>query len=91
MTNDRRTFIKQSATVAAAVSIFPTIMNASCVGANEKVVVALIGCNSQGWTDLVSFMKLPHVECAALCDVDQNVLNKRAAELEKMTGKKPAL
>ena len=44
MTNDRRTFIKQSATVAAAVSIFPTIMNAGCVGANEKVVVALIGC-----------------------------------------------
>lgn len=59
MINDRRTFIKQSATEAAAVSIFPTIMNAGCLGANEKVVVALIGCNNQGWIELVSFMKLP--------------------------------
>jgi predicted dehydrogenase len=91
MTNDRRTFIKQSATIAAAVSVFPTLMNASCVGANEKVVIALIGCNNQGWVDLLSFMKLKNVECAALCDVDENVLNKRAAEFEKMTGKKPAL
>jgi len=91
MTNDRRTFLKQSATVAAAVSVFPTLMNAGCVSANEKVVVALIGCNNQGWVNLVSMLKVPHVECAALCDVDQNILNKRAAELEKMTGKKPAL
>ena len=36
-------------------------------------------------------MKLKNVECAALCDIDENVLNKRAAEFEKMTGKKPAL
>ena len=91
MTNDRRTFLKQSATVAAAVSVFPTLMNAGCVSANEKVVVALIGCNNQGWVNLVSMLKVQHVECAALCDVDQNILNKRAAELEKMTGKKPAL
>ena len=91
MSNDRRTFLKQSATVAVAVSVFPTLMNAGCVSANEKVVVALIGCNNQGWVNLVSMLKVQHVECAALCDVDQNILNKRAAELEKMTGKKPAL
>ncbi|MGE5428553.1 MAG: Gfo/Idh/MocA family protein, partial [Methylococcaceae bacterium] len=91
MTNDRRTFIKQSATVAAAISIFPTLMNAGCIGANEKVVVGLIGCNNQGFENLKALLRQPHVECAALCDVDQNVLNKRAAEVEKLTGKKPAL
>jgi len=91
MTNDRRTFIKQSATVAAAVSIFPTLMNAGCVGANDRVVVGVIGCNGQGFEDLKSFLKQPNVVCAAMCDVDQNVLNKRAAEVEKLTGKKPVL
>lgn len=91
MINNRRTFIKQSATVAAALSVFPTLMNAGCVGANEKVTVGLIGCNSQGFVDLKAFLNQPNVTCAAMCDVDQNVLNQRAAEVEKMTGKKPTL
>jgi predicted dehydrogenase len=91
MTNNRRTFIKQSATAAAALSVFPTLMNAGCAGANEKITVGLIGCNSQGFVDLKAFLNHPRVECAALCDVDQNVLNQRAAEVEKLTGKKPTL
>ena len=91
MTNDRRTFLKQSATVATAISVFPTLMNASCVGANDRITVGLIGCNNQGFVDLKAFLAQPNVECAALCDVDQNVLNQRAAEVEKLTGKKPAL
>ena len=52
MTNNRRTFIKQTTTIAAAVSVFPTLMNAGCVGANDRVVVGLIGCNNQGFEDL---------------------------------------
>ncbi len=86
----RRNFIKNSAAVTAAIGVMPTILNASCA-ANEKIVVGLIGCNGMGFEDLKAFLKQPHVECAALCDVDQNVLNKRAAEVEKITGKKPAL
>src|SRR6185312_5768376 len=35
--------------------------------------------------------QFPEVECVALCDVDENVLNKRATEVEKMKGKKPKL
>lgn len=90
-TKDRRTFIQQSATVAAAIGIFPTLMNAGCVGANEKVVVGLIGCNNQGFADLMAFLKISNVVCAAMCDVDQNVLNQKASEVEKTTGKKPDL
>jgi predicted dehydrogenase len=90
-TNDRRTFIKQSATVAAAIGVFPTLMNAGCVGANEKVTVGLIGCNNQGFTDLTAFLQIPNVVCAAICDVDQNIMNQRASEVEKATGKKPDL
>jgi predicted dehydrogenase len=86
----RRNFIKNSAAVTAAIGVMPSILNASCA-ANEKIVVGLIGCNGMGFEDLKAFLKQPHVECAALCDVDQNVLNKRAAEVEKITGKKPAL
>lgn len=56
-----------------------------------KITIALIGCNGMGWYNLTDHLKFPEVECAALCDVDENVLNKRAAELEKLTSKKPKL
>ena len=49
----------------------------------------MIGCNGQGFADLVEFLRHPEVECLALCDVDENVLNKRAADVEKIRGKKP--
>lgn len=91
MNNDRRNFIKQSTTVAASLSVIPSLMNASCAGANKRVVVGLIGCNNQGFVNLKSFLQQPDVICGALCDVDQNVLDKRGAEVEKMTGKKPLL
>jgi predicted dehydrogenase len=59
--------------------------------ANDKISVALIGCNGMGWYNLQDFLKIPGVECAALCDVDQNVINKRLPELEKLTGKKASV
>ena len=91
MHNERRTFIKHSAAIAASAGVFPTLLNAGCIGANSRVTVGLIGCNNQGFVDLKSFLKQPNVICAALCDIDQNVLNERAAEVEKLTGKKPLL
>lgn len=57
--------------------------------ANEKIGVALIGCNGMGWANLTSMLKNDNVECIALCDVDANVLNRRLADLEKMKMKKP--
>ncbi len=57
-------------------------------GANDKIRVGVIGCKGMGWSDTTSFLKIPQVEVIALCDVDNNVLTQRNAELEKMTGKK---
>ena len=90
MNSDRRKFIKNSALATAAISTFPTIMNA-CASPNEKIVVGLIGCLGMGFNDLKAFLKQKNVECAAMCDVDRNVLEERAAEVEKLQGKKPIL
>jgi predicted dehydrogenase len=57
------------------------------IGANDKIRVALIGCNGMGWTDLSNMLKVPGVECVALCDVDQNVADRRNGDLEKLIGK----
>jgi predicted dehydrogenase len=45
--------------------------------------VGVIGVNGMGWSNLTSFMKIPDINVAALCDVDDNVLNFRKYELAK--------
>ncbi len=89
MNSNRRNFIRTTTLATAAFGVFPTILKAG--SANEKVVVGLVGCLGMGFNNLKAFLKLPNVECGALCDVDQNVLNERAAEVEKLQGKKPLL
>ncbi len=91
MNSDRRKFIKNSALATAAIGTFPTIMNA-CASPAEKVRVALIGCRSMGFSNLRSFLKEDNnVDCVALCDVDSEILESRAGDVEEMTGERPSL
>ncbi|MDB4582002.1 Gfo/Idh/MocA family oxidoreductase [Draconibacterium sp.] len=90
MTN-RRNFIKTSAMATAGVGLaasMPMAMN-SGMGSNEKLVCGLIGANGMGFADLKAFLGQKNTECAAICDVDENVLNKRIADTEKIQGTKP--
>src|SRR5690606_27342062 len=61
------------------------------VGPNDRINVGLIGCNGMGFADLSSMLKRSEVTCAALCDVDQNVLSRRVADLAKAGVNKPQL
>ncbi|KAB7730872.1 gfo/Idh/MocA family oxidoreductase [Rudanella paleaurantiibacter] len=81
----RRTFLQNSSQLVAG-TLLPTIESAQAstgLVAADPLRVALIGCNNMGWADLTSMLKHPAVQCVGLCDVDQNVLNRRAAELQK--------
>src|SRR4051812_26344849 len=57
--------------------------------AGDKLVVALIGCRGMGFGDLENALKQPGVECAALCDIDDEILSKRTADVLKIQGKPP--
>lgn len=87
----RRIFLKNTITTAAGVGLVSSLSGSmlSC-SANDKINVGLIGCNGMGFADLTAFLGNPEVECIALCDIDATVLAKRAAEVEKLRGKKPA-
>ncbi len=87
----RREFLKSSGTAAAGIGLVSSLSStmASCAPGN-KVNVGLIGCKGQGFEDLKAFLGNPEVECIALCDIDDSVLNGRAADVEKIRGKKPA-
>ncbi|MFA7155273.1 MAG: Gfo/Idh/MocA family oxidoreductase, partial [Proteiniphilum sp.] len=93
---ERRKFIRNSASSVLAGLFAPSFLHgsnwfANRTGANDKINVALIGCRSMGWGDLSDFLIHPGIDCVALCDIDRDVLNRRAADLLKLRNKKPAL
>lgn len=90
---NRRNFLQKTAITAAGIGLTPLIGSShnSLFGQtapSNKVRVALIGCRSMGYSNLNTFLDYPEVECVALCDIDDEWLNKRAADVLKKTGKK---
>jgi len=96
MNNTRRQFIRHTGALAAGLGIssaFPEEGLAFIrknVSANDKIGVGAIGINGMGWANLSTMLRAnPDTACVAICDVDSNVLDKRAAELEKDFAQKP--
>ncbi len=58
-------------------------------GANDRVRVAIVGVRGQGGSHISAYSKMPDVEIAAICDIDDAVLDKRLGEVEKTSGKRP--
>jgi len=87
----RRDFIKKSGSASLSIGLAASFSETMASGApSDKIRVGLVGCNGMGFADLSTFLGNPQVECIALCDIDESVLNKRAADVEKIRGKKPA-
>ena len=86
----RRNFLK---TTAAATVVLPAMKVGALgrVAASDTINVALIGCRSMGWADLTDFFLNKEIECVALCDIDQSVLEGKKAELNQSRRKAPAL
>ena len=57
---------------------------------NDTVRVACVGVRGQGRSHINAYSKMPNVEIAALCDIDERVLNERLQMVEKMGKKRPA-
>ena len=91
MYTSRRKFINNTGVLVAAAALSPLIVTGKGFSPNEKIRIALIGCRNMGFGDLKNALKQPGVECAALCDVDEHILNDRGNEVEKIQGKKPLL
>ncbi len=90
----RRKFLTESGKMVAGAGLLSSpfasvLANPLKVAASDKVNIALIGANSMGWANLSSHLKLGDVNLVGICDIDANVLNRRGAEAEKITGKKP--
>ena len=75
-TMNRRQFVK---TGAAAATTFAMVDPFNRVlGANEEIRVGVVGFRGRGKSHIDGFSNQPGVRLAALCDVDQDVLEKGA-------------
>lgn len=52
-------------------------------GPGDQVRVALVGCRNMGFTNICGFLEQPDVSLAALCDIDQNILDSRSTDIQK--------
>ncbi|MBI5758254.1 MAG: Gfo/Idh/MocA family oxidoreductase [Planctomycetales bacterium] len=84
---NRRDFVKLSSAGIAAASVLGNSPTQAARGANDKLVVALIGCGGRGTGDAGQFQKLPNVEVAYVCDVDQSRLSSAAKTFGVAAGK----
>jgi predicted dehydrogenase len=57
---------------------------------NDTVRVACVGLRGRGQNHIAAYSKLPNVEVAALCDVDERILKERVDQVEATTQKRPA-
>ena len=89
MYHSRRKFIHHAGKLAIGAGILGNlpleliVAQRRYISPNDRLGVGVIGCNGMGFSDLQSFLKNSACFCAALCDVDSNVLNRRKSDLEK--------
>ena len=79
--SSRRSFVKT--TIGAGVGRALARPHSKVLGANDEIRVAVVGINGRGGSHISGFRKIPGVRIAALCDIDDYVIRRRVADLEK--------
>jgi hypothetical protein len=81
----RRSFIRQSTTVAAGIGVAATLPSSTWarpVGANNDIRVAIVGLGGKGRDHVKTFKAMKGVRVVALCDPDRKRMGKAVELLE---------
>ncbi len=92
MSLNRRQFIKKTSLTAAGIgtfSILPSSVWSAKIAPSDQINVALIGCRNHGFNILRHHLNNEEVNCVALCDVDENILNERANDVKENYDQEP--
>jgi predicted dehydrogenase len=84
--SNRRDFLKTGAGIAALAGV---IHPEKVLGANDRVRLAVCGIRGRGMDHVKRFSKVPGVEIAAVCDIDENVLGTRLGDIERLDLPRP--
>jgi len=85
----RRSLLKRSGTLATAMALAGLPGSRPAAGANDRIVLGMIGPGGHGSGLLKSFAAQEDVEVAYVCDPDANRMNQAAGMVEQATGRAP--
>ena len=88
MKNSRRDFIKKTAVAGSALAIQPIPIFSKGMP-SKRINVAVMGVRSRGLVLAENFAKLPDVEVAHVCDVDQRYMDKCIESVSALQKTKP--
>ncbi len=86
----RRNFLQHAIALAGGGLLLPALNNnAFAIFKNrllpsDQLNIGAIGINGMGWANVKSALKIPGVNLVAICDVDQNVIDKRKGEMSQL-------
>ncbi len=89
---DRRSFIRKSTAASAGALVSPYVFG-KATGRKDRdsaIRVAVIGIRSRGKDHYRALSRIPGVQIATLCDIDQRLFPDAVAEVERLTGHRPA-
>lgn len=90
MKQSRRAFLKNSSLSVAGLGFLSHEFSSFPKGSpNDRINIALIGAKNKGFNILTHMMKTGQVNCLAICDVDQNILEKRIEDVKESYGQTP--
>src|SRR5579863_2223129 len=82
--NTRRTFLRTAGAAALTAASYSRIM-----GANDKINVAVVGLGGRGRNHMDFYTDIPDCRISALCDVNQEALERGQALVLKKAGEQP--
>jgi predicted dehydrogenase len=83
----RRKFLRLSAATAAAAASAPSLASFGAQGANERILVGLVGCGGRGTgAHVPAFQALKDVTVAAVCDPDAERMGAAAKAIAAKHG-----
>src|SRR5690348_14151064 len=88
MSIGRREFISAAAITGGAQLIGTS---RAWANANDRIRVAIIGMGGRSRDHIKQMSRIPGIELATFCDVDENQMAQKAADFASVIGKKPTL
>tara|TARA_X000000950_G_scaffold74611_3_gene93132 strand:+ start:7044 stop:8354 length:1311 start_codon:yes stop_codon:yes gene_type:complete len=75
----RKEFLKKSALAGAGSMFLPSLTGFSSqkISASDQINIGAIGINGMGWGNTLKAVQVPGVNLVAVCDVDENVINRK--------------
>lgn len=85
----RRTFVKETSVAGAGLLFSHQAFAKKRIATNDKLQIGVIGCNGMGWANTNSLLKMADIDLVGICDVDQNVIEKRLKDYADLRKNKP--